>query len=114
MPRSVRYSESQRAPCRRRTDIADDSAAGLRLEMSLQVGLPAAKNRRGSEPRRGDLVADILDGAAEQAQASARRPASERVDLSGDLTFCLDVDRSAFAMVGEIHKDHVVLASVPC
>jgi 2-phosphosulfolactate phosphatase len=69
---------------------------------------------RGSEPRREDLIAGILDGAAEQARASARRPPSERVDLSEDLPFCCDVDRSAFAMVGEIHQDHVVLASVPC
>jgi 2-phosphosulfolactate phosphatase len=69
---------------------------------------------RGSEPRRGDLVAGILDGAAEQARVSARRPVSECVDLSGDLPFCCDVDRSAFAMVGEIHQDQVVLASVPC
>lgn len=68
----------------------------------------------GSEPRKGDLVAGILDGAAEQARASARRPVSERVDLSGDLPLCCDVDRSAFAMVGEPHQDHVVLASVPC
>jgi 2-phosphosulfolactate phosphatase len=61
-----------------------------------------------------DLVAGILDGAAEQARAYVRRPVSERVDLSGDLPFCCDVDRSAFAMVGEIHQDHVVLARVPC
>jgi len=69
---------------------------------------------RGSEPARADLVTSILDGAAEHARAYARRPASERVDLSGDLPFCCDVDRSAFAMVGEVHQDHVALVSVPC
>ena len=31
-----------------------------------------------------------------------------------DLRFCCDVDRSAFAMVGEVRDDHVVLAKVPC
>jgi 2-phosphosulfolactate phosphatase len=68
----------------------------------------------GSEPRRADLVAGIMDGAAEHVRAYAQRPASERVDLSGDLPFCCDVDRSEFAMVGEVRKDHVVLARVPC
>jgi 2-phosphosulfolactate phosphatase len=68
----------------------------------------------GSAPGRADLVAGILDGAAEQARAHARRPASERVDLSGDLPFCCDVDRSGFAMVGEVRAGHVVLARVPC
>nr|BFE56110.1 hypothetical protein GCM10020063_006360 [Dactylosporangium thailandense] len=68
----------------------------------------------GSAPARADLVAGIMDGAAEHARAYARLPASERVDLSRDLRFCRDVDRSAFAMVGEVREDHVVLAKVPC
>ncbi|GAA2584981.1 2-phosphosulfolactate phosphatase [Dactylosporangium fulvum] len=69
---------------------------------------------RGAEPRREDLIAGIMDGAAEHARGYARQPAAERVDLSRDLPFCCDVDRSAFAMVGEIRQDHVVLARVPC
>ncbi|MFG2041574.1 2-phosphosulfolactate phosphatase [Dactylosporangium sp. NPDC048998] len=68
----------------------------------------------GTAPRREDLIAGIMDGAAEHARAYARQPAHERVDLSRDLPFCCDVDRSAFAMVGEIRQDHVVLAWVPC
>ncbi|WP_432992766.1 2-phosphosulfolactate phosphatase [Dactylosporangium sp. CA-233914] len=68
----------------------------------------------GSTPARADLVAGIADGAAEHARAYARLPASERVDLSGDLPFCRDVDRSGFAMVGEVREDHVVLGRVPC
>jgi 2-phosphosulfolactate phosphatase len=68
----------------------------------------------GSAPGRADLVAGIMDGAAEHARAYAQLPASERVDLSRDLRFCCDVDRSRFAMVGDVRKDHVVLAKVPC
>lgn len=65
-------------------------------------------------PAREDLVTGIMDGAAEHAHRYARLPASERVDLSRDLGFCRDVDRSEFAMVGEVREDHVVLARVPC
>jgi 2-phosphosulfolactate phosphatase len=61
-----------------------------------------------------DLVAGIMDGAAEHARAYAGRPALECVDLSRDLPFCCDVDRSEFVMVGEIRQDHVALARVPC
>ncbi|GAB4057121.1 2-phosphosulfolactate phosphatase [Catellatospora paridis] len=68
----------------------------------------------GSAPAWADLVTGIMHGAAEHAHAYARLPASERVDLSGNLRFCCDVDRSEFAMVGEARKDHVVLAKVPC
>jgi 2-phosphosulfolactate phosphatase len=68
----------------------------------------------GSTPQRADLVAGIMDGAAEHTRTHAQRPASERVDLSEDLRFCCDVDRSEFAMVGDIRKDHVVLAEAPC
>ncbi|GIG00436.1 putative 2-phosphosulfolactate phosphatase [Catellatospora citrea] len=68
----------------------------------------------GSAPRRADLVTGIMDGAAEHDHHYARLPASERPDTSRDLSFCCDVDRSAFAMVGEVRKDHVVLAKVPC
>jgi 2-phosphosulfolactate phosphatase len=60
-----------------------------------------------------DLVAGIMDGAAEHVRAYARKPAPERVDLSKDLPFCCDVDRSEFAMVGEVRQDHVALARVP-
>jgi 2-phosphosulfolactate phosphatase len=67
----------------------------------------------GSAPKRTDLVAGIREGAAEHARTSARLPASERVDLSADLPICCDVDRSGFAMVGDIRADHVVLAKVP-
>jgi 2-phosphosulfolactate phosphatase len=68
----------------------------------------------GSVPGREDLVAGIMHGASAHAHAFAQRPASERVDLSRDVGFCCDVDRSEFAMVGEVRKDHVVLAKVPC
>jgi 2-phosphosulfolactate phosphatase len=68
----------------------------------------------GLGPRRMDLVAGIMDGAAEHARAYAGRPALECVDLSRDLPFCCDVDRSEFVMVGEIRQDHVALARVPC
>ncbi|MER7003872.1 2-phosphosulfolactate phosphatase [Dactylosporangium sp. NPDC000555] len=68
----------------------------------------------GPEPRLADLVAGIMDGAAEHVRAFAGRPAPERVDLSRDLPFCCDVDRSGFAMVGEIRQDHVALTRVPC
>ena len=64
---------------------------------------------RGVEPKRDDLVAGILEGFAEHTRAYARRPARERVDLSADLPFCCDVDRSDFAMVGEVRDGHVVL-----
>lgn len=69
---------------------------------------------RGAAPKRADLIAGIMAGAAEHARAYARLPAPERVDLSRDLLFCCDVDRSAFAMVGEVREDHVVLTEVPC
>ncbi|MDO3700243.1 2-phosphosulfolactate phosphatase [Micromonospora sp. C28SCA-DRY-2] len=68
----------------------------------------------GSAPRPADLVAGIMDGAAEHARGYARLPASERVDLSDDLRFCREVDRAGFAMVGDVREDHVVLAKVPC
>lgn len=68
----------------------------------------------GSAPQRADLVAGIMNGAAEHTRAYAQLPASERVDLSRDLRFCCEVDRSEFAMVGEVRKDHVVLTTVPC
>ncbi len=68
----------------------------------------------GSAPGRADLVTGIMDGAAEHAHFYAQLSASERVDLSRDLRFCCDVDRSEFAMVGEVRKDHVVLTKVPC
>jgi 2-phosphosulfolactate phosphatase len=69
---------------------------------------------QGAEPRRVDLVAGIMDGAAEHVRAYARQPAPERVDLSRDLHFCCDVDRNEFAMVGEVRQDHVTLTRVPC
>ncbi|GAB4051600.1 2-phosphosulfolactate phosphatase [Catellatospora paridis] len=68
----------------------------------------------GSAPARADLVTGIMDGATEHAHHYAQLPASERPDVSRDLRFCCDVDRSSFAMVGEVHKDHVVLVKVPC
>ncbi|GIH04026.1 putative 2-phosphosulfolactate phosphatase [Rhizocola hellebori] len=68
----------------------------------------------GSTPPRADLVAAIMDGAAEHTRNRAQLPESERVDLSEDLRFCCDVDRSEFAMVGEIRKDHVALTMAPC
>ncbi|GAA1403676.1 2-phosphosulfolactate phosphatase [Catellatospora coxensis] len=68
----------------------------------------------GSAPGRAELVAGILDGAAEHSRRYAGLPASERVDLSSDLSFCCDVDRSDFAMVGEVREDHVVLTRVTC
>jgi 2-phosphosulfolactate phosphatase len=68
----------------------------------------------GSAPQRADLVAGIMDGAAEHTRTYAELPAPERVDLSRDLRLCCDVDRSEFAMVGEVRKDHVVLSKVPC
>ncbi|MCW6003586.1 2-phosphosulfolactate phosphatase [Micromonospora sp. CPCC 205371] len=68
----------------------------------------------GSEPRRVDLIAGIMDGAAEHTRRYAGQPAHERVDLSRDLPYCCDVDRSEFAMVGEIRQDHVALSKVPC
>jgi len=69
---------------------------------------------QGSQPAEVDLVAGIMEGAAQHARAYARRPTSERVDLSRDLPFCRDLDRSDFAMVGEVRDDHVVLAKVRC
>jgi 2-phosphosulfolactate phosphatase len=68
---------------------------------------------RGAEPARADLVAGIAAGAAEHLSAYARRPRSERVDLARDLPFCCDLDRSDFAMVGEVRDDHVALVKVP-
>lgn len=69
---------------------------------------------QGSQPRRVDLVAGIMAGAAEHDRAYAEQPAADRVDLSKDIPFCCDVDRSAFAMVGEVRGDHVALTRVPC
>jgi 2-phosphosulfolactate phosphatase len=66
----------------------------------------------GLEPRREDLVAGIEEGAAQHAAAYARKPAADRVDLSRDLPFCREVDRSDFAMVGEIRDGHVRLLKV--
>ncbi|MFB9180122.1 2-phosphosulfolactate phosphatase [Dactylosporangium sucinum] len=66
----------------------------------------------GSAPRPADLVAGIMAGAAEHARSAAGLPAAERVDLSRDLPFCCDVDRSGFAMVGDIRPDHVALTMV--
>ncbi len=68
----------------------------------------------GAAPGRADLVAGVLDGAAEHAQAYERRPEADHVELARDLPFCCDVDRSPFAMVGEIRQDHVALTRVPC
>jgi 2-phosphosulfolactate phosphatase len=67
---------------------------------------------RGSAPRPADLVRGIRAGAAEHARNYARRPASEVVDLSPDLGFCSEVDRSDFAMVGDVREDHVALTAV--
>ncbi|MEV4282579.1 2-phosphosulfolactate phosphatase [Actinoplanes xinjiangensis] len=66
----------------------------------------------GSAPDRADLVAGVRAGAAEHAGRYARKPASEKVDLSRDLSFCCDVDRSDFAMIGEVRDDHVALTAV--
>ncbi|XVV08528.1 2-phosphosulfolactate phosphatase [Actinoplanes sp. CA-131856] len=63
----------------------------------------------GGDPSRAELVAGIRQGAAEHARAYEGKPAHERVDLTGDLPYCCEVDRSDFAMVGRIHEDHVVL-----
>lgn len=68
----------------------------------------------GARPSPADLVAGIMDGAAEHRRAYARRPLPDRVDLAPDLPFCCDVDRSGFAMVGAIREDHVALSMVPC
>jgi 2-phosphosulfolactate phosphatase len=68
----------------------------------------------GSAPSTADLVAGLVRGADEHAAAYARRAASEFVDISEDLSFCCDVDRSGFAMVGEVRDDHVVLSRVTC
>lgn len=63
----------------------------------------------GTAPRRADLIAGIMAGAAEHARDYARLPPAERVDLSDDVRLCCDVDRADFAMVGELRDDHVVL-----
>ncbi|WP_432824993.1 2-phosphosulfolactate phosphatase [Dactylosporangium sp. CA-092794] len=68
----------------------------------------------GAGPSPADLVAGILAGAAEHARGYARLPAPDRVDLSGDIPFCRDVDRSAFAMVGDVGPDGVTLVTVAC
>lgn len=65
-----------------------------------------------AEPSSAELVAGVRAGAAQHADAFARRPASEFVDLADDLAFCCDVDRADFAMVGEVRGDHVVLRPV--
>ncbi|GAA2716709.1 2-phosphosulfolactate phosphatase [Actinoplanes palleronii] len=67
----------------------------------------------GADPSRADLVAGIVAGAAEHARSYARKPASGRVDLSGDLPYCCDVDRSGLALVGAVGADHVTLTPVP-
>jgi 2-phosphosulfolactate phosphatase len=66
----------------------------------------------GKAPDPAGLVAGVRVGAAEHAARYARKPASEYVDLSRDLSFCCDVDRSDFAMVGELRDGHVVLTPV--
>ncbi|MFF5232757.1 hypothetical protein [Dactylosporangium sp. NPDC000521] len=68
----------------------------------------------GSAPDRAELVAGIREGAAQHALRSAGYPVAERVDLARDLALCCDVDRSAFAMVGELRDGQVTLAAVPC
>ena len=68
---------------------------------------------RGAEPKAVDLVAGVLDGAGQHARSYARKPAPDRVDLSAGLPFCRDVDRSGFALVGEVREDHVALAPMP-
>jgi len=68
----------------------------------------------GSTPAREDLVAGIRDGAAEHARSYARLPAADRIDLSADMPFCCDVDRSDFAMVGELRDNHVRLTPRAC
>jgi len=68
----------------------------------------------GSATEPADLIAGIRAGAAEHARSYARQPVAARIDLSEDLPFCCDVDRSAFAMVGEPRGDHVVLTKVAC
>jgi 2-phosphosulfolactate phosphatase len=83
---------------------AEDRACAAHLDALL----------RGAEPRPADLVAGIEAGAAEHARSYARRPASEVVDLSPDLGFCSEVDRSDFAMVGDVRGDHVALTAVRC
>jgi 2-phosphosulfolactate phosphatase len=64
---------------------------------------------QGAEPSRADLARGVMDGAAEHTRTYAQQPPAERVDLSRDLLFCRDVDRSDFAMIGEVRADHVVL-----
>lgn len=54
----------------------------------------------GATPNRADLVAGIRAGAA------TRDPAEL---TAGDVEHCCAVDRSAFAMVGAVREDHVVL-----
>ncbi|WP_159079206.1 2-phosphosulfolactate phosphatase [Plantactinospora sp. BC1] len=73
---------------------AEDQACARYLSGLLQ----------GSRPRRTDLIAGIMEGAAEHVRAYARQSAPERVDLSKDLPICCDVDRSEFAMVGEVRR----------
>jgi 2-phosphosulfolactate phosphatase len=97
------HAETRRAfVCTGRT--AEDWACARHLSELLD----------GKAPRRADLVTGILDGAAEHARALARRPVSERFDLARDIPFCRDVDRCAFAMVGNLRGDHVALAKVLC
>ena len=83
---------------------AEDWACGRYLDGLLH----------GSAPDRAELVAGIREGAAQQALRSATYPVTERVDLTRDLPLCCDVDRSAFAMVGDLHDGQVTLAAVPC
>lgn len=82
---------------------AEDWACARHLTALLQ----------GTTPAPAELVAGIMAGGAEHIRAYARLPPSERVDLSRDLPFCCDLDRSDFAMVGEPRDGHVVLATVP-
>ncbi|WP_238015673.1 hypothetical protein KZZ52_19435 [Dactylosporangium sp. AC04546] len=54
-----------------------------------------------------------MAGAGEHVRTAAWLPAADRVDLSRDLPFCCDIDRSGFAMVGELRGNHVALTKVP-
>lgn len=67
----------------------------------------------GDRPDPADLVSGILAGAAEHAARSARHPADQRVDLAPDVPYCCEVDRAAFAMVGQVNGETVRLTPVP-
>ncbi|MCU7729885.1 2-phosphosulfolactate phosphatase [Actinoplanes sp. KI2] len=68
----------------------------------------------GMDPRPADLIEGIRRGAAEHAQAYSVRSASERVDLSFDLPFCNDIDRSDFAMVAHRDDNYIAVEAVRC